>query len=388
MARMSHTKRFQVSQTPLSRPPAFVFTEETSHLDDDEYARICEVLRQAESVVDYRRNHLAGVSPAQPANNWDTAKPQSKEIDGRVFNHFTSYELIQTKDRDVVRKLLLYAQSFSGYQLATWYPAHSRPWIHKKLPENIDDLLRLILIWPDEIFELYKATILATTPAELRVPLPWRFGNVGWEAGEVLVNLETFRYHNHLRLLGENDVIRRLREASGTHAPFILEIGSGYGALVYCLSVLFPTARFVLVDLPECLAFSAAYLAVTRPDVDHQFAMPTPEGEIDIPATPGFTYLANYLVDRTAKPVRYDLSINTSSLTEMTDEQIETYARYVVRHSTPSSIFYERNTHVSTAANEMSRLQKILSSHFSRMTECRSIVQLLGSTDRAFLWQT
>lgn len=377
-----------MSQALPLRPPTFVFSDETSHLDDDEYARMREVVRKADILVDYRRTRLAGVGAAQPANNWDERKPQSREIDGQGFNHFSSYELIRSGDRDILRKLLLYAQAFAGYQLATWAPAHVRPWIRRKLPENIDELLRLLLIWPDDAYELYKATILPTTPAELRVPMPWRLGNIGWQEGEVLVNVETFRYHNHLRLLGENDVIRKVREASRRHTPFILEIGSGYGALAYCLSVLFPTARFVLVDLPECLAFAAAYLSVTCPDADHQFVLPTPEGPIDIPATPGFTYLANYLVDRTAAPVRYDLALNTSSLTEMTPEQIDGYARYIVRHSTPSSIFYERNTHITAAANELSPLQKILTRHFRRMTECRSIVQLVGSTDRAFLWQT
>lgn len=374
-----------MSQAAPSPPPAFIFSDETSYLDDAEYDRVCGVLRQAERLVEYRQTRLAGVAHYQPANNWDIAKAQSNEIDGQAFNHYTSYRLLQSKDREILQKLLLYAQSFSGHQLATWAPSHKRPWIRQKLPHNIDEFLKLILTWPDEIYQLYKQTT-AAMPSDLRVPMPWRLGNIGWQDGDIIVNIETFRYHHHLRLLGENDVIHQLRDVSRTRSPVILEIGSGYGALAFCLSVLFPSARIVLVDLPECLAFAASYLSVNRPEADHQFVVPTSEGEIDIPSTPGFTYLANFLVDRVVPSLRYDLSINTASLTEMTADQIEAYARHVSSHSTPASVFYERNTHLA-GDNERSALQTILARFFRRMSECRSTVQLIGSRERAYLWR-
>ncbi|MBI1778560.1 MAG: putative sugar O-methyltransferase [Proteobacteria bacterium] len=378
-----------VEDTPQIRirmPSGFVFSNETSHLEEAEYQMVGKVFSWSEALIAYRTARHSDDSRSLPDNNWSPNKAQSGEIDGSVKNHFTSYALARSLDRDIIRKLLLYAQSFSGFQLATWSPSHLRPWISHKLPDNLDELLRLLVVWPDQYYVMYKAAT-QLLPQELRVPPPWRYGNVGWLDGEVIVNPETYRYHNHLRILWENQVFEAMRSAPGGVEPRIVEIGSGYGGLAYCLAKIFGNARILLIDLPECLAFAAAYLSVVLPELEHCLVPPDAGGAISLTNGPGVTYVANFMIDRLAPDVIFDLAINTASLTEMTPQQIDGYASFVRSHANDASLFYERNSHLADSWEMASELQMILARHFSRMRECQVSFKERNLRERPRLWQ-
>jgi hypothetical protein len=99
------------------------------------------------------RKHLAQIDPTaafifDPDALWHPAAKGSIEYDGSTKNSNTSFRLLTLRDRDIIRKMRLYCQAFTGYQLATLEMVGKRPWLSRKLPDNWDETLKILAAPP------------------------------------------------------------------------------------------------------------------------------------------------------------------------------------------------------------------------------------------------
>jgi hypothetical protein len=329
----------------------FLFLRDVSDLSDDEFEiarrRIDDVRCSLEEEARLREAGL--VEPtAERESNWSRERRQAFELDGLVTNSYTSFELVASGDREVIRRLRMYAQSFSGYQLATLGFALHRPWIRSRLPENHDEFLRMLVCRPDPVLA-DMAAMLAELPEWLRIPTPQKFGEIGWVVNEDFVaNHDSCRYTALLGRAYEAGLLDLLRERLSEREvrPLrLLEIGGGYGGLAYLLMTAFPgRVRYAIVDLPESLLFSSIYLSVLLPDLDHGFV--TAAERFALPESGGVTFIPNFLYERMSPPddePPFDLVLNHLSLPEMSEPQVRDYLASIRRWLGREGYFFEAN---------------------------------------------
>lgn len=113
---------------------------------------------------------------------------------------------------------------------------------------------------------------------------------------------------------------------------YILEIGPGYGQLVYQLSKIMDNkTTFVCIDYPETLFWSAIFLSINNdtakiyiPDVD--------DDDIDLVKLSEeykFILIPNFKVKNLKRNMSFDLSINQNSFQEMSKDQLHYYCRFL-----------------------------------------------------------
>lgn len=325
----------------------FVFSEETSDLSATEYVRACKQLETIENLIG-DRDAAIGADPASaavltPDEGWHPDSQPSFELDGAAHNAQTSYRLLASQDRDIIRKMRLYEQAFTGYQLATLEFASNRPWVSAKLPNDLDAFLRLCAGPPDE-WAFHYAALAGALLEGLRAAPPRKFGELGWLMDGTIVNYDTYSYLERLCLMHENGILQHLRELiDAGRQPQILEIGGGYGGLAYFLMQYFDSRlRYAIVDIPESLAFSSIYCSTLFPQLENQTIERL--NAFTLPDGPGFTYIPNTVYRSLETHARdIDLVINTLSLSEMSDAQIEDYCQSVKRFLGRSGLFFEQN---------------------------------------------
>jgi hypothetical protein len=165
-----------------------------------------------------------------------------------------------------------------------------------------------------------------------------------------------------LRALHRSRVLRHL---SGRPAPLILEIGAGYGALALALKHALPGATYVIVDLPDSLALSGCYLA-TR-----QLApVIVASGE---PLSPGSVLLCPATALERLPPLAIDLAINTLSFAEMTEAEVERYARFLAPHLSAGGVLFEQNYDNSQLGPAFCDPGKALARHFTLRRRVRGL---------------
>ncbi|HEX4148439.1 MAG TPA: putative sugar O-methyltransferase, partial [Pirellulales bacterium] len=178
-------------------------------------------------------------------------------------------------------------------------------------------------------------------PAELHISPPARFGEVGWQCQGKLVNYDTVAYLERIALLYYAGFLNRQSPISLLDRPNlrILELGGGYGGLAYHIKQLLPSSRYTIVDLPESLAFSSVYLGVLFREEKNRFGAAM-AGD----PKPGFSLVPNFefpaLVESGAK---FDLVINTLSLSEMSVPQIRAYCEGIAALVGQDGFFFEQN---------------------------------------------
>jgi putative sugar O-methyltransferase len=142
----------------------------------------------------------------------------------------------------------------------------------------------------------------------------------------------------------ENGLIQHLDERLAERGILkVVEIGGGFGGLAHYLTKIFKDKlRYVIVDIPESLAFSAVYLTTLHAHADNRLV--AAEGPIGFETTPGFTFVANFDHGRLIMADdEVDLVLNTLSLSEMSDAQIDDYCRAASRWIGRRGIFFEQN---------------------------------------------
>jgi putative sugar O-methyltransferase len=123
------------------------------------------------------------------------------------------------------------------------------------------------------------------------------------------------------------------------HTKRILEIGGGNGNLISCLSRFTSNSTIIDVDLPETLSHSILYISELFPK--SKILMPNEAKSSDF-SNYDFIFITpkqlNLINDNSV-----DLSINTDSFQEMTQNQIEVYFKLIQRVGKNESLFFTRN---------------------------------------------
>ena len=110
-------------------------------------------------------------------------------------------------------------------------------------------------------------------------------------------------------------------------SPRFCEIGPGYGALARVLALYYPGARGVLIDLPESLAASFAFLSLSFPER----AVVLARSADDIAATrdsADFLLVPVHLAD-SMRGAKIDLVVNTCSLGEMKNDVVAYWKGFI-----------------------------------------------------------
>jgi tetratricopeptide (TPR) repeat protein len=298
--------------------------DQTSDLSDQEYAQALYCLGQAAAMID-SRGALPDGHPGKPGGQWSG--------DNSCLIH---YRHLATGDREIVARLRLYCQQFSGFKLPTLERAWGRKPILAKMPSNWGEVLEIIDPRPEPAI----LESVLRVPDSLRLLQPCKFGEIGWAGPGGINNTEAYCAMIYVLELAANGCLERLQAPPATKV--VLEIGGGFGNLARCITSLCPDTHTVIVDIPESLAFSSIYLSVLFPDRPHRF--------VDMGGTaegldrPGFTFISSAAFrPGLLGSARVDLAINTMSLAEMSDRHRCLYGAGVAALLADDGEFFEQN---------------------------------------------
>jgi SAM-dependent methyltransferase len=326
-----------------------VLLRDNRDLTQAEFVRLEELRERIVALVETREAYVSayGLDPefAVPDANWKTYP---------CSDFFEAYRYVATGNYAVLNRLRFWGQVFSGFRLMTLTEAKGLPSINP-IPEDYDNWIQVHRPDPGVYVQAYR-DLAAKLPGDLLYSPPRLMGEIGWNVNGKVVSFDTYHYQSRIALLYEAGVIDFLRSRA---RPRVLEIGSGYGALALALRQIVPTIRYTLCDLPESLLFSGLYLSAAdaaRPHVgDLRLAK---VAEPDVHLLPN--YMFTELLDDGSS---FDLVINTWSLAEMSQRQIELYAEGVSKLIGTEGLFFDQNAAASFPGGEFN-VRSIIAPHF------------------------
>lgn len=183
-----------------------------------------------------------------------------------------------------------------------------------------------VLLSKEKDYILHFSYLYEDLPDRYKLTAPEACGEYGWELqGGYFVNDKILVWQELIKALLSSGKLTELEEVI---SPIILEIGGGYGSLTHHLYSLIPQARFVIVDLPETLLFSASYLSLIHGD--ERVLLVENEQAISLEDIGNYTFILvpNFLLPSLAD-LKFDLSINVESFQEMTSDQVSEYLEFL-----------------------------------------------------------
>lgn len=172
-------------------------------------------------------------------------------------------------------------------------------------------------------------------PDELIVRPPTKMAELGWRYNEGTVNLDTLTDQHYLKHWYYAGLIGYLKRK-----PIrILEIGGGYGGIAYALDQMLHPISYTMCDLVESLLFASIYIGIGKGAINPDSVY---DGTKDLQPE-GFSFVPNFLLEDLVGKVKYDLIINTGSLTEMTVAQADKYAELISKLMADGGVFFESN---------------------------------------------
>lgn len=322
-------------RTARGRPVGFCFLKDQQPVASVALNRAAELARQLCSIIASRPAFLE-----RAQRDPEPYLPRSTVGHDDPFGDAS--RLIRSGDPTVVANLRLFAQIASGYPLITIGPLDDPP-VPAVLLADADDRLAALAADVDEVVDRYIDTMYHL-PEALHLSLPARLGEVGWVFNGKIINHAAQADLERMALLAESGKLWELRNRGPREpAPRILEISSGAGSLAYHLKRLVPRARYYCVDTPETLALSAIYLMTLFPDERNVLIRPDALGGLGLNG-PGFTFLPDFLFeDCVAARPKFDLIVNTLSMSNMTEKQVRQYCAGIARLLAPKGVFFEQN---------------------------------------------
>jgi len=307
-------------------------------LTEREFALLCGIVDKVMAIrhdaIFLRENPLEGDDFDAPANFWAQS----------FLNH--NFSKLAAKDRSTFSNLRLYCYNFTGRRLLENCAAAGVPLLDE-LPANLDESIALRYRSSEKLLRHFY-TVTGAVPHENTIRPPSVMAEVGILVNGIIVNLDTIHYQTSMNGLLKSGVIDDLKMKSDSGAVVrVLEIGAGFGALAFHLLSKLAHARYFIVDLPESLAFSAAYLAIAKPDLKQlvlgkdELYNGTDFDDYDIIFIPN-----HFLKILRGELATLDCVINVMSLSEMSADQVAGYADIVAEALAPTGVFYEQN-HVS-----------------------------------------
>lgn len=191
---------------------------------------------------------------------------------------------------------------------------------------------------------------------ELLVPESPILGGFGFDIDGALINSDTLKFYEVLIAIQKADVLQTLAGSDKT----VVEIGGGWGGFAYQLKTLFPTVRYVIVDLPELFLYSAVYLMTAFPDAKVAFWQGPGSDPQDL-AGAEFVFVSH--VDYRSLPLEnVDLGVNMVSFQEMTTGQVEDYSEWLYELGAP--YLYSLNRDRGGYNTELTSVREIMSRWF------------------------
>ncbi|HSB02853.1 MAG TPA: putative sugar O-methyltransferase [Anaerolineales bacterium] len=146
---------------------------------------------------------------------------------------------------------------------------------------------------------------------------------------------------------------------------YVLEIGGGYGGLAHHVSNICGNITYIIVDLPETLLFSAAYLSLLNPQKKIHIYEPgdfQEASQFEAMGSCDFVLVPNYKL-QALRRLRFDLAINMASFQEMRTSQVEEALDFI--RETCTGVFYSLNRDRSSRNSELTDLSDLLKQRFS-----------------------
>ena len=173
------------------------------------------------------------------------------------------------------------------------------------------------------------------------------------------VSADIARFQRSIATLSRRGVLAELvRSAS---RPRVIEIGGGYGGLALHLSRILKGCRYMIVDLPETLIFSAAYLVLQAPAKRLYLYDPADRFDADALAEFDFVLLPDYRLDILTS-FEFDLAINMASMQEMRVDQVECYLDFL--RTNCRGVFYSCNRDRQNRNDELPSLFELMRTRF------------------------
>jgi len=314
--------------TSKARRPKILLPRQSVPLTDSEYDEARRACLWAKEAVEGRDAYIAvqKLDPSihNPAANWS--------LDNSFYD---GYRALASHDYDCVNMLRVFSQMFTGVFLGVKFtPGMPVP---RQVPPDLDTDLDG---WLNGRFFSWRhklAALLTIEPQLKLLKVRRIFGETGFIEHETVVNHDTYVYTERAALLLRSGLVDRLRRKEH---PVILEIGSGYGALAEFIRQMVPDCRYICLDLPESIIFSAVYLSRLYPGP----LLMTPDTDPGQLTRCDTAFVPNYMFNRLVESgATVDLAINTLSMSEMTDAQIEAYCLGLKALLGGEGLFFEQN---------------------------------------------
>lgn len=190
----------------------------------------------------------------------------------------------------------------------------------------------------------------------LFVPESAVLGGFGYEVGAGIANVDTLKFYEVLVGLDKAGLLDTLADG-GT----VIEIGAGWGGFAYQMRSKFPSLRYIIIDLPHTMLFSAVYLGNTFPNArlamhgDPDFDKTLASGDFD------FAFVPHYAADRYKYPAA-KVGVNIASFQEMTAAQVSGYASLLSRNQ--CAAIYSLNRKHSPYNKELESVETELSKYY------------------------
>lgn len=314
-------------------------------LSAQEITRAVEISRTVGRLEESRAAYVAErqLDPAfcLPGGNYDGS--ESGKGPTEVFRRISRHLL---ENPEHFNRLRLFSFIFTGFSLLHYRRSHGvgqRLWevlslSDAEIDERLSDLVAASA--GDNNFKIWHYQKPMTPDEALFVPPPI-CGEVGLDLNGVIVNHDTVAYQERLLLLHKIGLLEFLREKIDQDGVArVLEIGGGYGALARQIKQLLPQVAYTICDLPEAMYFSAPYLALALPELETHFANDAADS---LDSAAAIHFVPNYAFPVVAPGKRFDLVINTLSMSELSPHQVQTYGAMISRAIGGTGLFFEQN---------------------------------------------
>ena len=316
--------------------------QENINISEAQYENSKNIRHEISSMVENRDNYIKNKNYdplfCLPTANWSFDETITNNDIRKAYKH------VLTGDYNVINRLRLYTQVFTGYQLFSMrrniLPGELNPLSSIPFQDEPDWEKHFNTVMPntDHWVEMWIQMALNFKIPYLINP-PNMLGEIGWKVNGIIVNHDTVGYQDRVHTLYDSRLINWLEKLQSKKTVRILEIGGGYGALSHALHKFINNAEITICDIPESLLFSNLYLKLVNPRAN-TLACTNEYSNTKY----DFRFMANYMFqDIVDSNEKYDLVINTLSLSEMSELQVHTYGAGISALIGSKGIFFEQN---------------------------------------------
>lgn len=351
------------------KPIRVVLPSGCTPLSTEEFTQCCQIIdyymAEGKQIIPYCNAHGRDYELYDRGNVWkeeNIIEATTEMLLSKKYNnvnrlrligwHFASYRVFDLSRASV--------ESIPNQWFSDFYSGR-----FKELPDDVDSIVTSAInpSWRIDALTPRIDKLLQSVDHKYFHSQPMRFSEIAGEYRGFMINGDSQRYWATMAVLARSKILTHLEEKIAKNGFCrVMEIGAGYGGLAYQLKKTYgDKLQFIAVDLVESLIFSACYLTTLLKDKPLYYkdtkTLSPDNGLVFVPSfrSPEFFDVLQGV----------DLCINTLSMNEMTEAQVDYYGRNISRTLSPDGIFYECNWIVSLARNRVN-VKPCLAPHFKQ----------------------